>query len=556
MDTNFDSVLRAARARALEAEFESRPYASIVRDRIPSLDLPQWVEDHYPEQVFAIGEIMQAYDDGVEVVVLDAPTGCGKTLIAETVRQLLNVRGLYVCNSKSLQDQFVADFPYARVLKGRNNYPTMKEELFSGPLGISCADCSKQGHGDEASCRWCDVIHDCPYERAKAEALNSQVAVLNTRYFLTEVNGPGRFGRRDFVVADEADTLERELMGYVEFDIGASRIRRYGLGEPKYITKEDAWLEWVVQARAKMAKVVVENRLFDDPQSEVEGIREWLTQKRVKDGLRDLEVGLRTGNMVYTGKSGRVSFKPVTVSSLAGDLLWKHSSRWLLMSASIISAEQRLEDLGFTGSWKCISMKSPFRKEARKIVVKPLATMSKRGIENGELDRLFEGLARILDQHFDERVLLHTVSYELTDAVAKFVKRGRKNVFSYDNAAGRDLALLQFKSTPESVLVAPSMDRGIDLPGDFCRVVGVCRVPFPYLGDRQVNSRLHQPGGQSWYTVQTISSIIQMTGRGVRNREDWCTTYILDAQFQKLYRRYTGLFPDWWKEAIEWSRGR
>lgn len=548
MDTmQFEEMLARAQYRqAVGLEGEQVLAEVLARGR-----LPRWVEEFRAEQGRAILEVVEAFKDGNEVVILDAPTGSGKTLIAETVRQLLDTRMLFICHSKSLQQQFIKDFEYAALLQGRSNYPTERADLYE-TLGVSAADCTKEP-GDESSCRWCSNVHTCPYELAKARALRAEVSVLNSRYFLTESNGPGRFSRRDFVVVDEADTAESELMGYVEFDLSPVRVRRWGLGEPKYITKEEAWLEWVKQARQVMGRSVIPLRLLTDSKQELEEIREAKAQAATKSALEDLEDGLSTGTWVYTGKSGRVSFKPVTVDSMASKMLWQHAKRWLLMSASIISPEQRMRDLGFNGRWKYISMTSPFRKEARRIIVKPVALMSRTGVANGETDNLFRGLAGVLDTHPYERVLLHTVSYELTQAVAGFVKKGRKHVFTYDNARGRELALQQFKATPESVLVAPSMDRGIDLPGDLCRVVGICKVPFGNLGDRQVNSRLHRPGGRAWYNVQTISTIVQMTGRGVRNEEDWCVSYILDRQFKRLFNQNRSLFPSWWKEALEWQ---
>jgi Rad3-related DNA helicase len=98
------------------------------------------------------------------------------------------------------------------------------------------------------------------------------------------------------------------------------------------------------------------------------------------------------------------------------------------------------------------------------------------------------------------------------------------------------------------------LDRGVDLPDEQCRVVIIAKVPYPYLGDRQVNARLHSKGGQVWYNVQTVRSIVQMTGRGVRHEDDWCVSYIIDSQFNNLWSRGRGLFPLWWKEAMEWKR--
>jgi hypothetical protein len=43
-----------------------------------------------------------------------------------------------------------------------------------------------------------------------------------------------------------------------------------------------------------------------------------------------------------------------------------------------------------------------------------------------------------------------------------------------------------------------------------------------------------------------------MTGRGVRHPGDQCDTYILDAEFARLWRSPAArqLFPGWWREAV------
>ncbi len=99
------------------AEVASPRHRLVNRTLNPLLaGLPDWVTGFRPQQVDAVMQIMAAFED-VDVVVLDAPTGTGKTLIAEAVRLLLADRqteagvrawrdGMYVCSSKSLQDQF------------------------------------------------------------------------------------------------------------------------------------------------------------------------------------------------------------------------------------------------------------------------------------------------------------------------------------------------------------------------------------------------------------------------------------------------------------------
>lgn len=97
------------------------------------------------------------------------------------------------------------------------------------------------------------------------------------------------------------------------------------------------------------------------------------------------------------------------------------------------------------------------------------------------------------------------------------------------------------------------MDRGIDLPGDACRVQVLVKCPFPYIGDKQVSARMHSRDGSTWYAIQTIRSIVQMCGRAIRNKDDWAVTYILDEQFKSnLWARHRGLFPQWFVEGLVW----
>jgi Rad3-related DNA helicase len=47
-----------------------------------------------------------------------------------------------------------------------------------------------------------------------------------------------------------------------------------------------------------------------------------------------------------------------------------------------------------------------------------------------------------------------------------------------------------------------------------------------------------------WYASSTASKVIQGIGRGNRNKEDWCITYILDGCFHRLYEETKEQFPE------------
>ena len=112
-----------------------------------ALGLPPKFQTFRPVQVQAL-ERLAASDR--RWLVVQAPTGSGKTLIAAGLSRMLAVPALYVVRTKQLQDQILQDFQYARVLKGRANYPTRLEpDRFPA---VNAALCTRRD-GDR-HCRW------------------------------------------------------------------------------------------------------------------------------------------------------------------------------------------------------------------------------------------------------------------------------------------------------------------------------------------------------------------------------------------------------------------
>lgn len=495
-------------------------------------ELPEWFGEYRPHQTQAIAHIMDSFKR-VDLVVLDAPTGSGKTLIGESIRQEMKVKGLYTCSTKTLQDQFLSDYPYAKVLKGRGNYPT---EIYQ-PWPATCEDCEWQKEVHE-SCSYCHSKKTCPYQVAKNRARVARLAVLNTSYFLAALNAPGaeQLTGRPLVILDEADTLEDELMRHVTLSIGKRVIAKYKLGVPEKVTVATSWGDWLTKADVKLTILSMK----DNDKKEQDYLDRLVTKVRFLK--RNIE------RIVYTGDRDNVEFKPITVDWIGKNLLFSHGEKFLLMSATVISPDEMVGSLGWTKPFETVKLDSTFPVASRPVRVIPIADMSRKA---NERDELLRGIRRVLTHHPGERVLVHTVSYELCSLIRSDIRD--RPVFSYGQASDRATAISQFIATDGAVLVAPSLERGVDLPGDKCRVIVVAKVPFPFLGDKQVSTRLYGTrGGQEWYGTRTVRSLVQMTGRGMRSEEDRCVTYILDKQFLGLWNKNRRLFPKWWSEALDW----
>ena len=522
---------------------------------------PPWLRGFRKPQLDAAQQIVDAYEHGAEVVLLDAPTGSGKTLIAEMVRRLLGERSVYVCTTKTLQDQVLQDYGYAQVLKGRGNYPTQRRR------DLTAADCTGR------DCMWCDdpQMFNCPYRNAKRRALAAPIGVLNTSYAILEWNHVGGFSGRGFVVVDEADLLEGLLLRHEELRVTERQRQALEVEELKKGTQAKtvaAWLQQVAEAAETAANKIIS--------TEPEVLRQKQTWERlaVRSGQVAEQIREEWGVWVrdYDERAALI-LKPTRVDDVAGELLWQHGQRWLLMSGSFVSCQEQALSLGLEREgipWERVSVPMTFPPENRRIYLMGVAHVTRS--EGSKAERkVAEAVKWLVKTGPYRRVLVHAVSYKLTRVIVgellsgrpRGVRRGLQppqqgdgmEVLWYFEADERQRALDGFTRAGDEngkrVLVAPSLDRGVDLPGELCDAVIVAKLPYPSLGDKQVAARLYENGGRVWYAVQVARSLLQMTGRGVRSEDDQCDTYILDKEFETWWRSSgRDLMPRWWKEAL------
>ena len=106
-----------------------------------------------------------------------------------------------------------------------------------------------------------------------------------------------------------------------------------------------------------------------------------------------------------------------------------------------------------------------------------------------------------------------------------------------------------FESSNDTVIISPSLTEGIDLKDDLSRFQVLCKVPYPYLGDKLSQRRMKKR--KLWYPYQTARSIVQAVGRSVRNEHDHAVTYILDSSWERFYRQHSDMFPGSFKRALQ-----
>ena len=111
----------------------------------------------------------------------------------------------------------------------------------------------------------------------------------------------------------------------------------------------------------------------------------------------------------------------------------------------------------------------------------------------------------------------------------------------YNNSKEKAEMIIKHQCRKNSILIGPTLVDGIDLPGEHCRFIVILKVPYPVIVDDYVKMKMQL--FPLWYNSSTSNAIIQGIGRGNRFKNDYCTTYILDACFSTLYYTTKHQYP-------------
>jgi ATP-dependent DNA helicase DinG len=525
----------------------------------------------------AIGFILES---DKRFVVLEAPTGSGKSLIAMTAGNAMG--GMtYMVHSKMLQNQITESFPEARSLFGRANYPCLRDErshhrVASLPSAGS-ATLRADMHGGGRTCAECTHTrrHPCQYKRTdciyaseKRMLLAAKLKILNYDYYLSEVNYVGRLADQPFIVIDEADNLENTLINFMTLTFTKYAMGRLGIGYPERKSSDSKlgiapWVSFGEMAKYRAVGII--KKLGAEIDSFGEITQDYQVTKikefsRVTQLLEKITLFLDNVDdtwMFQEVDNGGISFRPLWVSEkMADTFMWGHGAdrcKWVLMSASFLPPAILAKTLGIPRDeidYLCVE--SNFDPERRPIHIEDVGNLTAKTMD-AETPKVIERVGEILDLHPDQKGLIHCVSYKLGNALIdgmKFTKHAGR-LLIHDSKTRQEVFDQFVSNGGNHVMVSPSMERGVSLDGDLARFIIILKCPYLYLGDKIVSTRVYSGAtGQSWYTASMLLTVLQMSGRGMRSEDDSCTTYILDSNFSKTLNRNARMLPHWWRDAI------
>jgi Rad3-related DNA helicase len=196
---------------------------------------------------------------------------------------------------------------------------------------------------------------------------------------------------------------------------------------------------------------------------------------------------------------------------------------------------------------------SQFPVENRPVYCWPVVNLTSKTTDI-ELPKLILSIKQIVDSRPNVKILIHTTSYSLANKIILGVDSSRFIIHS--NSKDKQEVIDYFiESEKPLVLVSPSCERGLSLAEDLCRVIIIAKCSFLSLGDRVTSARLYGSKiGQIWYGSNAALTIVQQAGRGVRSKEDFAETFILDEQAKNLILKNPSWFPGWFLDSIQFEK--
>jgi Rad3-related DNA helicase len=147
--------------------------------------------------------------------------------------------------------------------------------------------------------------------------------------------------------------------------------------------------------------------------------------------------------------------------------------------------------------------------------------------------------------------LIHTVSYDRANRLCN-TSMFRRDMMCHDKNTTKDIVDRFKRVEAPAVLVSPSMTTGWDFPYDECRWSIIGKVPFPDSRSMVMTARAKlDPDYAAYVTMQTV---VQACGRGMRNRDDYCETFILDSHWGWFLQKYKRYAPKWFLASLKERR--
>lgn len=493
-------------------------------------------DEYRPYQREAILKIIELIEAGTTNVILNAPVGSGKSVIAYTVAQYfwhkIFAKSFIMTSTKFLQDQYLDDFKDLKTVKGRNNFRCISDCSQTCDKG-SCKTMSNiqcqygVTIGDYGSLELKPVDEgeeNCPYWTQKIEAIEAPISILNYKFALTDKAYVQHFPHRQLAIFDEAHNIEEEIMSFMEIMIAPGQIKKdLGYTIENFMT--DSILTWSDELSqiASTYKTSADSVMLTQEQ-----------KNRFLERSKTLAIASKwfkndPGNWVIVRKEDNIIFKPVLVNKYSQRYLLGVGQQHLFMSGSILKEDTYAESLGLT-DYEVVTIPSTVPAKNRPIIKDYVGSMSSRNVDT-TIDKMVDEILEIAKKYPNEKGVIHTYTYKISYMLRERIHDSR---FMFHSSKNREAKTYEFKQKEDNtIFVSAHSFEGVDFKDDESRFQIIVKAPFPNVFDPQIKKR-DQVSNFKWLYEKRCKILSQMYGRSIRSMEDYATTYLLDSEIEKL----------------------
>ena len=485
--------------------------------------------------------ISWAHEQSRPYLLINAPTGIGKTLVGGVYGASSHGDFTYVVSTKALQDQVNRDLGIP-TLKGRDNFACLIGFETHG-FDISAARaicafskwCAHSGEDSSSGEKASELV--CGYFSQRLDALKNRGRVTN---YPMSLSMPTLREYTDTYILDEAHRIETGVIANSSLRLNRAAMLVYGVKPPRAGTDIEKWAKW---ARGVYVKP-------KDPYD--------YQAKKLQEILARMgKMHLNPDNWIVDNKGTTTLFSPIfgtpfvlpnlfgheqldTQELLRGDTGRKGVKKVMMMSATLLAPDLMERTLGLPpNSYSYLDLDSPFLPANRPINYAPVMRMNKASMETKALRApMTNAMDKLIDHYLltgRKCGIIHAVSNAYRDAI---ITDSRWRSIMTSNPLEHSKRAVAGKT---SVLVSPSIIDGWDGKDELCRFVLFPKVPFANLGNMHV--KLRQQMDPRSYDYSALVSVVQGAGRGVRHELDKAETWILDQSWEDLYRRRGDWLP-------------
>lgn len=539
-------------------------------------------ETPFDGQIETIAECVDALlNKGKKHVILEAPTGSGKTVIVWTIHRTIDrllgserLKTTVTTTTKGLQAQYEKE-TRTYDLKGKTNYMCPLGFEHYGTIGCKTACKQKQ----------CRPKSECPYVTRRLNwCENSYWRCTNSAMFINmcEILCMEATNKADLVVLDECHETPMALLDHMMVAFNPEQLQIVNIfsgGVHKIYTS-------AVELTQKLQTIFSGKKgsLIEFPEESVETVSTLhydlcafleyieikLKEESVDDRISELctriilqcqdwtntcEIILNCGVrdfIVQDLNDKGIILKPVYPADVSDYGIFRKGDYFIHMSATICGLDAYAKILGIPeGDYHTIAMKHPVDVDRRKVTYIPVVKMSGGAPDENKLSKMVKGIDELAETFLSEgkNGLIHTASYKLAEQLMNRSKFKHKMMIGKDRREIMNVLRLNAEQKTGIIVLSPSMTTGYDLKHDLCRWQVIAKVPFGFLGDPLVAYISKKNPGE--YIRETVLSVVQASGRVVRGVDDFGQTFVLDESFEGLLSRGKKFFPQWFMDALE-----